>query len=825
MEKSIVFEEVHVEKLRWRCPTEYLTFETTDDIEPAKEIVGQERALQAIKLGLAVDREGYNIFVTGLTGPDRISIIERLLNQTKDQDGASPDDVCCVHNFKDPDLPKIVLLPAGKGASLKHDIKELIESLKIEIPQIFESDEYKSRRKAITEGFRDKQKNAIKEFEKRVTSENFTIVQLQMGPYTKPAILPVVMEKPLPLEQVEALVDKGEYPRETYERLKQKQAEFTAEMENLFADLQKKEKDFESKMKSLDKELVLPLLNESIEFLKQKYNQGKLNEYLEQFMNDLLDKFPIFLPKPEKEGAAPVAPTPDMLTEYEVNLLVDNSETIGKPIIVEKNPTYRNLFGGIEKMLDPRYGVWRTDFTKIKAGSLLRANGGFLALNFLDAVMEPGVWQTLKRVLKNRSIEVQSFDPLYFFTMSTLKPEPIELNVKVLLVGDNRLYYLLHSLDEDFRDIFKIKADFDSVLPNEEATIRQYLSFIKNVCDEKKLLPVDRGGVASLIEYGVRVAGRQKKITAHLYQLHDILSESQFWATEEKASCIAERHVDTAIENREYRVNLIETKIQEMIEDGIIMIDTEGMVVGQVNGLSVYDLGDYSFGKPSRITAKTSIGRAGIINIEREADLSGKTHNKGVLILSGYLRYKYAQNRPLAMSASLCFEQSYGGVDGDSASSTEVYALLSSLSNLPLRQDIAVTGSVNQKGEIQPIGGVNQKIEGFFDVCRAKGLTGTQGVIIPHQNRADLMLRKDVVTSVAENGFHIYPIKTIDEGVELLTGIPAGENKGDNTYPEGTVNFLVDQKLQLLAERLKDFGSEEKEPSSADKDKSASSLS
>jgi len=439
-------------------------------------------------------------------------------------------------------------------------------------------------------------------------------------------------------------------------------------------------------------------------------------------------------------------------------------------------------------------------------------------LNFLDALMEPGVWHALKRALKNRNIEVQSLDPFSLFTMSTLKPEPIELNVKVVLIGDNHLYYLLHNLDEDFKDIFKIKADFDPVINKDEKTIQQYASLIRSVCEEKKLKPLDKSGISSVIEYGVRMAGRQKKITTKLHRLADILAEADYWAEKEGASPITGDHVDKAIENRDYRANLIEEKIQEMIEDGILMIDTEGKTVGQVNGLSVYDMGDYSFGKPSRITAKTSMGRSGIINIEREADLSGKTHDKGVLILGGYLRDKYAQDKPLTMSASICFEQSYGGIDGDSASSTEIYAVLSSLSNLPLRQDVAVTGSVNQKGEIQPIGGVNQKIEGFFDVCRAKGLTETQAVMIPHQNVGDLMLRKDVVQAVEENKFRIYPLKTIDEGIELLTGVKAGEIDDEGKYPEGSVNFLVDTKLRALAEGLKSFAAEEKEGSSDKKE-------
>lgn len=808
MNHTEVFEEVPVEKLRWSCSPESLPFESSEEVEVIGEFFGQERAVRAIALGLAVEGVGYNVFVTGLTGGERIESIERLLRKIGPPRGPL-SDICCVHNFRDPDTPRILFLAAGQGVGLRKDIDEFIESLRKNVPQIFESEEYRSRRKAITESFRERQKAIIKDFERKVSNENFSIIQVQMGPFTRPAIVPVVMGNPMPLEQVEALVEKGEYPRETYERLVRMQAEFAAELENIFSDLQKKEKDFEEKMKSLDKELVSPLVRESVELIGRKYSSEKLRQYLSELTEDLLNNFSLFLPRREKEGQAQSpSPAPELLTEYQVNVLVDNSKTDGIPIIVERNPNYRNVFGGIERILDPRFGVWRTDFSRIKAGSLLAANGGYLVLNFMDVILEPGVWHALKRVLKNRSVEVQSFDPFYVFTMSTLKPEPIPLDVKVILVGDNQLYYLLLNLDEDFREIFKVKADFDVALDNTGETMLHYASQIVTICKEKNLLPVDRTGMAALFEYAVRLAGRQKKISSKFSRLTDVLLEAQYWAKDEGCSTINGAHVDKAIEQRDYRVNLIEAKIQEMIEDGLLMIDTEGNAVGKVNGLSVYDLGDYSFGKPSRITANTAMGRAGIINIEREAELSGKTHDKGVLILSGYLREKYAQNKPLAMSASICFEQSYSGVDGDSASSTEIYAILSSLANLPLRQDVAVTGSLNQKGEVQPIGGVNQKIEGFFDVCRAKGLTGTQGVMIPHQNIGDLMLRKDVVAAVKEKKFHIYPIRTIDEGIELLTGLPAGKRGDDGSYPKGTVNFLVDERLRSLAEGLKTFSEE-----------------
>jgi ATP-dependent Lon protease len=428
-----------------------------------------------------------------------------------------------------------------------------------------------------------------------------------------------------------------------------------------------------------------------------------------------------------------------------------------------------------------------------------------LIFNALDALMEPWVWPALKRTLKNQVIEIQTYDPFYFFSTSALKPEPIECNTKVILIGDAQIYYLLYSLDDDFKKIFKIKADFDSVMNKDNDKIQQYASFIRKICDEEKLRPFDKTGIAAVVEHGVRITGRQKKLSTRFHLIADLLREANYWAEKDGSDVITEKQVDQAIDRKNYRVNLIEEKIQEMIDDGTILIDSDGMVVGQVNGLSVYNLGDYMFGKPSRITAKTSLGKAGIINIEREAEMSGPIHNKGVYILTGYLRGKYAQDKPITMSASLCFEQSYSGVEGDSASSTEIYALLSSIAGLPLRQDIAVTGSVNQKGEIQPIGGVNEKVEGFFDVCRAKGLTGQQGVMIPHLNVDDLMLRKDVVQAVKERKFHIYPVKTIDQGIEILTSMEAGEMLEDGRFKAGTVNDRVDQKLRELGTKIKEF--------------------
>ncbi|MGO8989775.1 MAG: Lon protease family protein [bacterium] len=806
-----LYEEVPVEKLRWRCDPEALAFETTQAIQACEEIIGQERAQEAIRLGLNIHSIGYNIFVTGLTGTGRFTTIKCILEEAEIQ-GKIPNDLCYVNNFKNSDMPHMLTLPPGQGSAFRKEMETLIETLKKKIPLMFENETYLNKKKEVVEKFRNKQAEMFREFEKKVNKEGFALVQIQMGPYSRPGIFPLIEGNPVNIEQVESMVEEGKFSKEELEKLKEKQAQLINELEDIFKETRKAEKEIKEELTSLDNEVISPAVKDSISDIKEKFDYEKVHQYLDEVQEDILTNLGRFREKEETPPPIPGLVLPqavDSFSEYQVNVLVDNSDTKGAPIIVETTPNYRNLFGTIERVVE-RTGIWKTDFLHIKAGSFLRANGGYLIFNALDALTEAWVWPALKRTLKNQVIEIQTFDPLYFFSTSALKPEPIDCNTKVIMIGDAQIYYLLYSLDDDFKKIFKIKADFDSVMNKESDKIQQYASFIRKICDEDKLKAFDNTAVAAVVEHGVRITGRQKKLSTRFHLIADLLREANYWAEKDGSDVITEKHVDKAIDKRNYRVNLIEEKIQEMIDDGTILIDADGMEVGQVNGLSVYNLGDYMFGKPSRITAKTSLGKAGIINIEREAEMSGPIHNKGVYILNGYLRGKYAQDKPITMSASLCFEQSYSGVEGDSASSTEIYALLSSISGLPLRQDIAVTGSVNQKGEIQPIGGVNEKIEGFFDVCKAKGFTGKQGVMIPHLNIDDLMLRKDVVGVVKEGKFHIYPVKTIDQGIEILTGMAAGERVEDGRFKEGTVNDRVDQKLRELGKKIKEFeGGEE----------------
>jgi len=810
---------VSVDKLRWRLDPATFPFETTRDIEPLKDIVGQDRGVAAFRFGMGMNKPGYNVFVTGVSGSGRMSTVKKLLEELT-KNSKVPEDLCYVNNFKNPEAPILLKLKGGTGAGFKKDVHDLVETLKKEIPQLFESQEYINLKKEIMETYEAKGKSFFKGLDQKVKEEGFALVDIQMGQYKRPEVMPIVDGKPMSIDQVEEMVERGRFPKDEFEAMREKHAKLRGQIDQIFLELRDLQKEVQEKIEKMDRVMFMKNASELASPLGKKYRGKPIREYIEALLEDMADNLQIFRPQQQVAipGISSLLPETNLFQPYQVNLLVDNSEQKGAPVIIEAYPTYRNLFGSIERVVD-RSGVWRTDFSKIKAGSFIKANGGYLVFNLLDAIVEPGVWQGLKRALKSEKLEIQTYDPFYLFTTSGLKPEPIDLNVKVVIISDSYLYHLLLNYDEDVKKIFKVRADFDISMNKNQETIQQFAQFVRMKCDDDNLRPFDRSAVAILVEEAVRMTGRQEKISTSFPTITDLLREADFWAGQENQDVVREEHVEKAIEARIYRSNLIEHRIQEMIDRGTLMIDVSGTTLGQVNGLAVYDLGDYMFGKPTRITVSTSMGRAGIINIEREADLSGSAHNKGVLILSGYLRKKYAQDKPLTVSASIAFEQSYGGVDGDSASSTEVYALLSSLSGVPIKQNIAVTGSVNQKGEVQAIGGVNQKIEGFFDCCKKKGFTGDQGVMIPEANVKDLMLRKDVVEAVAQGTFRIYAVRTIDEGIEILTGKKAGTKRADGTYPKGTINYLVDQRLKDLAEGLKSFGEKEEKENNKKKSK------
>jgi lon-related putative ATP-dependent protease len=789
--------ELSPDRLRWRCQPEDLPFETTDDLIACDEIIGQKRAVDAIRQGLEIRSPGYNIFVAGLTGTGKTTTIKQILLEI-DRSPLMPGDKCYVNNFRDPDRPLYLALPAGRGSVLKRDMAELIDSLQRDIPQLFESEAFKLQRQQLVSGFSEREQAIVKELEAELAAEKFALIRAEMGPISKLEIVSLIKGEPVRMEELPARAP--DLTPEEVDKIRHRHQELSGRLAEALKRSRDLAREARRQVEKLEHEFASEVIDGAIDDIAEKHDNAKVKGYLAEVRTHILHNLAQFAV--DEEGEESVV---DPFRVYEVNVLVDHSESRGAPIIIEKAPTFKNLFGSIEREAEGPF-AGRSDFMMIKAGSILMADGGYLVFNLLDAAHEAAVWPALKRTLKNSSLTIQSYDPFLFFSGSALKPEPIDLNMKVVVIGDHALYHFLYSYEEEFSKIFKVKAEFDSVIPRNASAIDQYMRFLCRLCHDENLPPFDRSGAASLIEEAVRDTGRSDKISTRFSEIADVVREAAHWARQDKAPVVRGEHVDRAVEARRRRVDLIEDKVREMFVDGTVLMRTEGEEVGVVNGLSIFDVGDHVFGQAARISSQTGMGRSGIINIEREADLSGKTHNKGVLILEGYLRSRFAQDKPLSMSASICFEQSYTAVDGDSASSSELYAILSSLAGVPVRQHLAVTGSVNQHGEVQPIGGVNEKIEGFYDVCVARGLKGVEGVLIPSLNEGDLMLRKDVVEAVRAGRFHIYPVRTVDVGLEILTGIKAGERLTDGRYEEGTINYLVDERLADLAEGLREYG-------------------
>lgn len=803
--------EVPVDKLRWECDPKLFEFECTKDLAPLREFIGQERATRAVEFGLSMANTGYNIYVAGLTGTGKTSMvkayIERVIKGKKARrETFTFDDWCYLYNFKEPDRPQIVTLPQGKGKTFRDEIGDLLGKIRRELGQAFSSEEYKNqRRKTVEEGQAEQQK-LFEEIADEARRQGFAFQMTPRGP----VLFPLKQDRPMQESEYLAL---GEEERKV---LDAKEVELRRKLQASFEDATNVQRQLTERLQKTDKDIGEYTVSRLFSFLSNQYSQWpKGSRYLTDLKDYVLENLELF--KQTEEAMHPVLGVPasqvigdrNPFLPFQVNVFVDNSEAKGPPVVVESNPNFGNMFGKIERRF--LFGGYLSDHTMLKAGALSRANGGYLLVSPRDLLMNPGVWQALKRAIKNQEVRIEDpFEQFGLIAPQGLRPEPMPINVKVVLIGDALLYQLLSIYDEDFWEIFKVKADFDFEIEKTKENMLEYAAFLSGCCEECEARHFDPSGVAKVIEYSARMVGDQERLSSRFAQVKDWIEEANYWASHDNAKFISARHVQKAIDERLFRHNLLDERIRDMINRGTIMIDVEGTVIGQVNGLSVYSLGDISFGKPSRITAKTFLGRGGVINIERESQLSGPIHNKGVMILSGYLGWKYAQDKPLSLSASLCFEQSYEGVEGDSASSAELYAILSSLSDIPIKQNIAVTGSVNQKGEIQPIGGVNQKIEGFFKVCQAKGLTGDQGVLIPCQNLRNLMLREEVVDAVRQGQFHIYSARTIDDGMEILTGIPAGERQEDGTYPEGTINYLVDKRLKDMAERLRGFYTEEK---------------
>jgi ATP-dependent Lon protease len=781
--------ELAAEELRFVAKIDR-SFASTQELIGPKEFVGQERALAALELGLGVGASGYNIFVSGLTGSEKLETLRRWIAE-RVAAAATPGDWVYVHNFRHADSPRAIYLQPGDGNRLKQMMQDLVKRLREELPKAFRQEAFDKEKSLLTEKYNNRAQELNTQFAALARERGF---QVQAGPRGNLYFIPVVDGKALHRPD-----DFANLSEEQKQELERRQQELTAEMERLARKQQEIMREMEEDIRIVERRFCENLLRPILNRMERELANDEVNLYLAEVREHVLDNLDDFKETPATMMSLPFMPPPrerDPFFEYDVNVMVDNGHTRGAPVVVESAPTYLNLFGTVERVVD-RFGRVVTNFTRIKSGSFLRAHGGYLIFSLDDALTEPAVWKMLKRTLRSGRIEMETYEPFALFSASGLKPEPVKVNTKVIGVGSPFIYHLLYTWDEDFREVFKVRADFNPVMQRDEEHQLAYARWVGNLCNDEGLPHFDRGGIERLIEFGARQAGDRDKVLASYAEIADLVRESAFWTRKEDRQWVAAGDVEKALDSRVFRSNRIEEDIRELIANGTILVEIDGKKVGQANGLSVMEIGGYAFGRPSRVTASVAMGQAGIINIERESHLSGNIHDKGVLILAGYLRNRFGQKQPLALSASLCFEQSYGGVEGDSASSTELYALLSSLANVPLRQDIAVTGSVNQWGEVQAIGGVNEKIEGFYDVCRAVGLTGKQGVLIPAANVRNLVLRKDVIQAVAGGKFHIYAVRNVDEGLAILSGI-----SGDG---EKSVNEAVTTRLRELALGLKEF--------------------
>jgi lon-related putative ATP-dependent protease len=790
--------------LAFTVPADCLGFATTEDIRPDGEWIGQERALAALELGLRVRHAGFNVYVCGLGGTHRDRVLADLLRRfTADQ--PTPGDRVLVQNFRNPDRPRALYLPAGWGVRLRQDMRELVEELRRVLPKTLRQETFEEEKERLSEQFGEQGETITRQLAEHASQAGFV---LQPGPGGEVVFIPLKDGRPMKPEEFAALSEQEQAD------LRRRERELGREVKAMFrqqrALLGRLAREVKAAERRVAAEAVTPLIDEIAERYPQEDVRGHLVEVRERILDHLGDF---------QEQAPPQMPAPlpfwippqedEWRLDYEVNVLVDNSASRGAPIIVEASPAYKNLFGAVERMVD-RFGKLVTNFTRVTAGSLLRAHGGCIIINVADALSEPLVWRSLKRALKNGQLEIEAPDPFALFATSALKPEPMAFDTRVVLTGPIELFQLLYFYDEEFAAIFKVRADFGDEADGDAAR-RNFIAQIARIAREEQLAPFTADGVARLIEFGARSVGDRRKLPTQWNELGDLMREAAFWAGKRDHGPVTGADVEQAVAQRSFRLNRVEAKIRELIRDKVLLVDVDGQRVGQVNGLAVVDIGGYDFGRPSRITAAVSMGAQGVIAVDREAKLSGKTYDKAVLIIAGYLRRTYAQDFPLSLSASLSFEQSYSGIEGDSASAAELFALISSLSGIALRQDMAVTGSVNQFGEIQPIGGANEKVEGFFYTCREVGLTGRQGVVLPAQNVDNLVLCRDVVAAVRDGQFHIYPVRTIDAGLEVLTGVRAG-----TVHEPGTIQFLAAQRLRQLAEGLRNFGTPPPAPARSD---------
>lgn len=795
--------------LRCDCLPNTFSFSSTAEISGLEEgIIGQARAVKAVDFGFEIEREGYNIYMAGIPGTGKKTYARKVANK-QSAELPTPGDMLYVFNFSNPETPKAIKMPAGRGKHLRDEMEGVIEELKEEIPKLFEGEEYEEKRNEIMAEYQEKSSQLMDDFDQEIREEGFMIQNTDRGP------VPVPLDKEgNPLKQDEF----KELPDEERQRLREKSQDIKNRLDKQLRQIRDLKEKAQDRMAELQEKLGLSVVQPIIDQLKHRFSDcdEEVLNYLDDVKEDIIDNLDKFtddngnksMPLPFKTGE-----DESFFVRYQVNLIVDNSKTDGGPVIFETNPTYYNLFGKIEGK--SQFGTVTTDFTMIKGGALHRANGGYLIVQAKDVLTNPFSWDTLKRALLNEELKVENIGGQYrTFPISSLKPDPFEIDVKVIMIGNPFLYQLLYIYDEEFKKLFKVKADFDTEMVRNEDNMQKFASFIASVCEREEMLHFEAAAVGKIIEYSSRLAGDNTKMTTRFNEIMELLYEANTWAELDEAELVESQHVIKALRKKEERSNLNEEKIQELIDRDHLMIDVAGEVVGQINGLSVYQSGQYSFGRPSRITCQTFLGQEGVVNIEREAKMSGKIHDKGVLILSGYLGGKYAKDMPLTLSASLAFEQSYSGIDGDSASCAELLTILSSLSGLPLKQNLAITGSMNQHGKVQPIGGVNYKVEGFFQVCENRGLDGSHGVVIPQQNVENLMLKDEIVQAVEDNKFNVYPITEIDEAIELFFDRSAEE-----------VHELVTDNLKSMAEKARELkGKQLKSDTKIEEDKEPEDL-
>jgi len=791
---------VQPQNLRRRLDPAALPFQTTAEVAPVKTTIGQPRAAEAIAFALEVGARGFHLYAAGAPGSGRESTVLAAVRAYAKAQPAPPDWVY-VHNFAEPDRPRALRMPAGQGRRLARAMASFVEAARQEIPRAFEGEDYARRREQALAGVTRRRAELVADLHAFAQEQGFVLEATRSGVTT----IPLANGQPMSQEAFDRL------PPEAREELDRRGAQVQAEVAAHLRQMRQTDKEAHERVAALDREVALVAAGPHIAQLREQYaDQPEVIAFIGQIEKDLPEHLHEFLTAAEAgqsgqgDPAAAARQLQERLARYQVNLLIDNAGVTGAPVVLERNPTYYNLIG----RLDYRSvrGAMVTDFRQIKAGALHRANGGFLILHAHDVVQNRFAWEGLKRALLSGEVVIENPDEQGAPAPTRPRPEPIPIDLKVMLIGPAGLYRTLHQVDVEFPELFGVKAEFAPDMEWNEENLASYSAFLSLVAHDRGLLPFDRSAVARIVEHGARLRDHQRKLTTRFLDIARLAAEASHWAGKAGRTCVLAEDVEAANAQQERRRNLAEERTRESIADGTVMIDTEGARVGQINGVSVLDVGDYSFGQPSRVTARVSVGRGTVQSIEREIELSGPIHSKGFLILTGYLQAQYAQDWPLSLAATITFEQSYGGIDGDSASTTELYALLSALSDLPLAQSIAVTGAVNQHGQVQAVGGVTRKVEGFYDVCRERGLTGDQGVVVPTANVKNLMLREDVVEAVQAGRFHVWAVSHIDEGIELLMGRPAGERTADGTYPDGTAHRLVQDRLRQYAEHARDFG-------------------